>query len=382
MPVIESRIRLTVSTFKMSSIYRIVVFTCIYLLLISCASTTHTRAEFVEIDPSPHNIIETIKPGNVIKVKMNYGYIQMKVTGFLENKYILGVDELSGQRKRIALNDIINVTVIEIIQEESEPDIEITSPSDFYYLTVALALVAEDKIIDHIDSYRYKKVDVIREETKQFKGLDQKSIQASMGEPFNKYTCKNDEESLPYQMWEYTDDRLESSSKYFIFAKDNNKLSSVSQDRPSGCCAYLDDIQDKTSPSLDEICQAQDRRKETEAELGTLIYAKHLLSGGVDPESIYRLLESGLGSEHDEVRNQYKQFIHHHPEILDGAKDTFTPESLRKCKLKHGDNASEIENRRLTIYKSVADDNDYLEARHNYIKVLGGSNRNLPNKSN
>jgi len=107
-------------------------------------------------------------------------------------------------------------------------------------------------------------------------------------------------------------------------------------------------------------------------ELGFLRYAQDALSRD-DPESAYRLIEDGLISEYKEVRVKARQFIEQHPETLEGAKHSFTFKSFKESISSYGNNAREIEEQRLSIYKSVASAQDYEKARLNFEKVFGST---------
>ena len=105
-------------------------------------------------------------------------------------------------------------------------------------------------------------------------------------------------------------------------------------------------------------------------ELRYLKYTQDALSRD-DPESAYRLIEDGLISEYEEVRDIYRQFIEHNPILYEGARRSFRFESLKESIRMYGEDASELENRRLSIYKTVASVEDYSEARQSFVKVFG-----------
>ena len=90
-----------------------------------------------------------------------------------------------------------------------------------------------------------------------------------------------------------------------------------------------------------------------------------------DPESAYRLIEDGLISEYEEVRDKFRQFIEQNPKLYEGARRSFRFESLKKSIRMYGEDARELENRRLSIYKTVASVEDYSEARQGFVKVFG-----------
>ena len=106
------------------------------------------------------------------------------------------------------------------------------------------------------------------------------------------------------------------------------------------------------------------------SQLQYLSHAQHPLSRG-DYEAAYRLLEDGLVSGNKVVRERFRQFMKQHPEILIGAKASFTTESFKKSKGKDCVSASRREYRRLLIYKTVALAHDYQEAKRNYLIIFG-----------
>ena len=124
-------------------------------------------------------------------------------------------------------------------------------------------------------------------------------------------------------------------------------------------------------PNLNDTCKAQFMRQSIKSTLGLLDYAEYVISRGGDMTATYRLLEEGITSEHSEVRENYRLFVAQNPEILDGARSTFTPESFKESITKNDKKAKEIEDRRLLIYKTVAPADDYLKARHNFESVFG-----------
>ena len=106
-------------------------------------------------------------------------------------------------------------------------------------------------------------------------------------------------------------------------------------------------------------------------ELRFLRYALDALLLRDDPESAYRLIEDGLISEHEEVRDRFRQFIEQNPKLYEGARRSFRLESLKESIRMYGEDARELENRRLSIYKTVASVEDYSEARQSFVKVFG-----------
>ena len=124
-------------------------------------------------------------------------------------------------------------------------------------------------------------------------------------------------------------------------------------------------------PNLNDTCKAQYIRASINSKLGLLVYAEYVMSRGGDMTATYRLLEEGIASEYSEVKEKYRLFVAQNPEILDGARSTFTPESFKESITKNNKKAKEIEGRRLLIYKTVAPADDYLKARHNFESVFG-----------
>ena len=114
---------------------------------------------------------------------------------------------LTKQGTSVPLNEIEAVTVTKYVTYETKHAAEF-SPRDIFLYPAAVALVAEDKIIEKIHHRRYRKVDVIHEDTKQYKGIDQTTIQANAGLPLYKYICSEAYDSPPFEMWEYTDERI------------------------------------------------------------------------------------------------------------------------------------------------------------------------------
>ena len=134
---------------------------------------------------------------------------------------------------------------------------------------------------------------------------------------------------------------------------------------------YAEAIYVCDDPNLNDICKAIYIRESIKYELGILVYAEYVLSRGGDMAATYRLLEEGITSEYSEVKEKYRLFVAQNPEILEGARSTFTPESFKESIIQNGKNANEIENRRLLIYKTVAPSEDYLKARQNFESVFG-----------
>lgn len=116
--------------------------------------------------------------------------------------------------------------------------------------------------------------------------------------------------------------------------------------------------------------KAQVKPQRVSKELESLQYAQNALLRD-DPESAYRLLEDGLVSEYDEVREKVKQFMRQDTILYEGARHSFRVESLKESSHMYGKEARGLEERRLSIYKNVAPAEDYSEAQHNFESVFG-----------
>ena len=121
----------------------------------------------------------------------------------------------------------------------------------------------------------------------------------------------------------------------------------------------------------DEIFKYVEERKDINKELGILEYAKYTISRNGDMDKTYRLLEQVINSRHAVVRKSVKQFIKNNTMILEGARHSFTIESLEESIAKYGDSAKKIESDRLDVYKTIAPSDDYSQARKNYESVFG-----------
>ena len=83
------------------------------------------------------------------------------------------------------------------------------------------------------------------------------------------------------------------------------------------------------------------------------------------------MIEDGLISEHEEVRVKSRHFIDQNTQLYEGARSSFTFESLKESLRNYGESARELENRRLSIYKTIVSGEGYSEARESYVKVFG-----------
>jgi len=110
-------------------------------------------------------------------------------------------------------------------------------------------------------------------------------------------------------------------------------------------------------------------RIDVDDELQSLRRARAALKSG-DPEKAYRQLESGLTSRYAEVRNKTRMFISDHPEVLEGARSSFTVRNLQLSIATHGAEARNLESKRLSIFQTVASEKDYQAARLAFENVF------------
>jgi hypothetical protein len=106
-----------------------------------------------------------------------------------------------------------------------------------------------------------------------------------------------------------------------------------------------------------------------------LIYAENAIKRQ-DWEAAYRLLEDGLISSDEVIKHQSHQVLKRYPEIMDGAKESFTEESFRETVTKHGDSAYKIEDERMAIYRTVATPAAYADAEKSFSRVFSKENSN------
>jgi len=102
-----------------------------------------------------------------------------------------------------------------------------------------------------------------------------------------------------------------------------------------------------------------------------LIYSEEAINRQ-DWEAAYRLLEDGLVSTDDAIKYQSHQVLNRNPELMNGAKESFSEESLKETLFKHGDAAFKLEEQRLEIYKTVASQPAYSDAEQNFARVFYG----------
>ena len=125
-------------------------------------------------------------------------------------------------------------------------------------------------------------------------------------------------------------------------------------------------------PTLEESAasfEAFARPQRISKELESLKFAQDALLRA-DLESAYRIFEDGLVSKYEEVRQKVLHFMLQHPEILEGAKLSFTSESFRESFITYGNDARELEEKRLVIYQSVAPVQAYKKARQDFESVF------------
>lgn len=135
--------------------------------------------------------------------------------------------------------------------------------------------------------------------------------------------------------------------------------------------AALKDVIPKAEQGVPEETEdLNEIERQVRQELSFLKYAQDALSRK-DPESAYRLIEDGLISEYEEVREKSRQFIEKNAELYEGARRSFRFESLKESLRMYGEDARKLENRRLSIYETIASVEDYSEARQSFVKVFG-----------
>lgn len=100
-----------------------------------------------------------------------------------------------------------------------------------------------------------------------------------------------------------------------------------------------------------------------------LEYAMEAAERG-DMDAAYRLLEDYLGSDDKEFRALSLQFFTKYPQVKPEAFGTFSIQSLEETLAAHGERAKAIEQSRLEIYKTIATEEEYRQARENFEKVF------------
>ncbi|MDB4409853.1 hypothetical protein N9235_03495 [Gammaproteobacteria bacterium] len=109
-----------------------------------------------------------------------------------------------------------------------------------------------------------------------------------------------------------------------------------------------------------------------------LIYSEKAIKRQ-DWEAAYRWLEDGLVSADDEIKYQSHEVLNRYPEIMEGAKESFTEKSFKETLSKHGDAAFKLEEQRLAIYRTVASPLDYADAEQNFARVFSEQNNDDKN---
>jgi len=89
-----------------------------------------------------------------------------------------------------------------------------------------------------------------------------------------------------------------------------------------------------------------------------------------DMGAAYRLLEDYLGSQDNELKALSLQLLKDYPQIKPAALNTFSIQSLKETLLDHGDKAKAIEQARLEMYRSIATEQEYQQARENFEMVF------------
>lgn len=146
----------------------------------------------------------------------------------------------------------------------------------------------------------------------------------------------------------------------------------MAHDKVNAQYAIIDPTDGKVMRTLKDSMRIGDLQQLVRRE-SYLQYPRAALERG-DTEAAYRLLEDGLVSEQPEIRKTVQQFLEQHPEILEGAKHSFTTVSLKESIAAYGvDKASEIELHRLSIYRTAVPTDDFELAQRNYNSVFGTS---------
>lgn len=85
-----------------------------------------------------------------------------------------------------------------------------------------------------------------------------------------------------------------------------------------------------------------------------------------DWEVAYRFIEDGLVYTRDEEKSKSNQLAKKHPEIIEAGYQTFSPESIAKTLALHGESSGvALERKRLAMFKIVASDSQYQNAKTN-----------------
>lgn len=90
-----------------------------------------------------------------------------------------------------------------------------------------------------------------------------------------------------------------------------------------------------------------------------------------DWEAGYRLLEDFVASDNEMLRLKTLQLFDEHPELLQAAQHSFSVESLDESKRKYGAQSTAIEEKRLGLFRMIANPEMYAEAQKNFLRVFG-----------
>jgi hypothetical protein len=89
-----------------------------------------------------------------------------------------------------------------------------------------------------------------------------------------------------------------------------------------------------------------------------------------DWEAGYRLLEDFVASDDEILRMRTLQLFEDHSELLDAAPETFSEAALEESKSMYGAQAITIEQRRLELYRVVAEPDAYSRAQQGFLRVF------------
>ena len=89
-----------------------------------------------------------------------------------------------------------------------------------------------------------------------------------------------------------------------------------------------------------------------------------------DMGAAYRLLEDHLSSQDKELKALSMQVLEDYPQIKTAAPGTFSIPSLEETLNDHGEIAKAIEQSRLEMYRSIANEQEYQQARENFETVF------------
>lgn len=347
------------------------------VILAGTACTSTTR--HVGTDIKPTEIAKHVHPGDRVQVTTQEVVVTMQVTGYESGNTMLGRDLTTGKGVSIPLEAIREIRTVstsanrESVEEAGEyatytiaavpllPLGIITSP---FWGPAAAEL--EEQREQHKELNRLLKAD-----GDIYDKMTPAQILAKLGKPTAQYRYASS--GLPgYRLiWEYADDRMPEGKKHLHFSQLHQELYMISAGLPIGSEVYLGKPQDllPTAEDLKRI-EADARPRQIARQLGTIRYAQAAVSRG-DFEAAYRLLEDLLVSEFAEVQLQAREFLSAHPQILKGARESFSPESLNESLNIYGEESGRIESKRLEIYKTIVSEEDYRRAERNFWSVFG-----------